>query len=214
MGILTAIGIILFLYLNWRNLRDNYKQEELVSYSWLALISFFLGGRLFYGLLNWGIWNSEISNWFTFWNNKGFDLIGGYIFLLLISYFVAGYRDWKVWSLGEDSISNFLILVFFILIDRGIGSKFDLRDLLNLAVTGLVFGVSLYLKRKYRSFFWYKSGKKGFAFLSANFLALLLLSFVSILFKDNQIYSYLFLGGSLLSLIGLFILGDVWTIKK
>jgi hypothetical protein len=214
MEIISIVGIILFLYLMWRNLRDDYKAEELISFSWMSVFVFFAGGRLAYGLFNWGIWNNEALSWFTFWSNKGMDIVGGYIFLLIVMYFVAKFNDWKVWSLAEDGIGNFLILVFFLLTNELIFGKFSLRIALNLIILLIAFLLSSWLRKKYRSFVWYKSGKKGFIFCFVNFFVLLLLSLVSIWFKDRAIYSYLYLGGSLLSLVELFILGDIWIIKK
>lgn len=214
MMIFSIIGTILFLYLVWRNLKDDYKSENLISYTWLALLGFFVGGRLIFGLLNWGVWNDSIWNWLNFLKYKGINLIGGYLFLLMITYFVTKFRNWKMWSFAEDNIKFFLVFGFFLLPDELINSKFDLKIILLLVVILIGFISTFWLKGKYRSFVWYKSGKKGFVFFTVNFLVLLLLSLVSVLFKERILFSYLYLGGSLLSLMGLFILGDIWMIKK
>ena len=60
---MVVVGMILFLYLTWRNLREDYKEGVLVSFSWLALLAMVLGGRLLYGLLNWGVWNDNWMDW-------------------------------------------------------------------------------------------------------------------------------------------------------
>lgn len=214
MEIFSIIGTVLFLYLIWRNLKDDYKSEDLISYSWLALLGFFVGGRLIFGLLNWGIWNDSIWNWFSFLKYKGSNLMGGYLFLLITTFLVTKYRGWKMWSFAEDGIKIFLVFGFFLLIDELISSKFSLEIILTLVVLLLGFVLAIWLQGKYRSFVWYKSGKKGFNFFAINFLVLLLLSFISIFFKERTFFSYFYLNGSLLSLVGLFILGDIWMIKK
>lgn len=214
MGIFSIIGIILFLYLVWRNLKEDYKSEYLISYTWLALLGFFVGGRLTFGLINWGVWNESIWNWFNFWQFKGLNLIGGYLFLVLTTFLVSKYRNWKMWSFAEDSVNFFIVFIFFLLTDELISSKFNFKNILFLVILLIGFVLALWLKGKYRSFVWYKSGKKGFVFFAVNFLVFLLLSFVSLLFREQLIFSYLYLGGSLLSLIGLFILGDIWIIKR
>jgi prolipoprotein diacylglyceryltransferase len=60
LGIVRAIAVLLFMYLSWRNLRDNYKEENLITFLWIIVILFLVGGRVGFGFINWGIWNDNI----------------------------------------------------------------------------------------------------------------------------------------------------------
>jgi prolipoprotein diacylglyceryltransferase len=126
-AIIRTLGIIVFLYLLWRNLRENYKEESLISYSWIALLSFFVGGRVFYGLINWGIWNDSWINWFSVWNKSGTSLIGGLLTVFGITYIICKKEGWKLWSFAEDSLNIFLIFLGFLLLDEFVRSGLNIR---------------------------------------------------------------------------------------
>lgn len=198
-GILKIIGIIVFLYLTWRNLRDNYKEGELIVYGWLTILSFFVGGRLVYGLINWGIWNNSWTEWFSFINKPGISYGGGYLAAIISTYFLSKHYGWKLWSLVEDVVPGFIIFSLFLLVPNWLYFGILLISLI----------ISLLLKKKYRSFVWYKSGKKGFVFFLANFVAWFLLGLLSIWFKDGWFHPISYLAISLIFLIGLGILGEV-----
>ncbi|MDP4009443.1 MAG: hypothetical protein Q8P53_00460 [Candidatus Shapirobacteria bacterium] len=210
LGIFRILGIILFLYLTWRNLREDYREEDLISYSWLSMLAFFLGGRLIFGLMNWGIWNENYYDWINFWQKPGISFTGGYVVFLIISYLVANQRGWKLLTLAEDIINSFMVFISLIFLEEVFKSNFDLKSVsLFLA---LIFGwfLTSRVKKKYRSFVWYKSGKKGFAYFFANFIIMFLLGLILFWFKEDMVYPILYLSGSLIFLIGLFILGEVF----
>lgn len=199
MTILQIIGVVLYLYLGWRSLKEDYKNTDIAAYIWLSLFSFLLGGRIVYGFENWGVWNDNWWEWFSFWLKPGFSLSGGYISWFLASYIISNDRGWKLWSVLEDITPSFLILVVFLFMGRWL--------VFGGAVVFLV--LSLVIGRMYRSFFWYKSGKKGFVYFFVNIILFLILSLEALFFKrgvfDVIYYSIL----TLISLGGLVILGDV-----
>ncbi len=209
-GILKAIGVVVFLYLTWRNSKENYGDEKLISYSWLSLLVFLVGGRLTYGLLNFGAWNDSIANWFLVWQKPGMNYIGAYLFWVLASIIYAQKNEWRVWSFLEESIGNFGIFILFIMADeilRGGGESLGLQVLLLLVGTGIL---TVVLGKKYRSFVWYRSGKKGFLFFFSNMIFWFLMVIRAFIFKDGFQPWGLYLTLCLISVAGLFILGEVF----
>jgi hypothetical protein len=210
LGIIRSLGTILFVYLIWRNLRENYKENDLISYSWMALISFLLGGRLLFGLINWGVWNNSWIDWVSLWSKPGMSYLGAYLFVFGATWLIAKSRDWKIWSFMEDSLVIFLIFFEFLMLDEFVRSSFNLIPGIYSLIILITLIISIFIKNKYRSFVWYKSGKKGFTFFFSNFLLCLMLTIMSFWLKFNLIYSFLYLIGSLIYLVGLFILGEVF----
>ncbi len=210
-GILKAIGLLVFLYLTWRNSRDNYGDEKMISYSWLSLGAFLFGGRLIYGLLNWGVWNDSIISWFLFWQKPGLSYTGAYLSWVLVSALFAQKNEWKVWSFMEESIGNFWIFLVFVMLDEIFRSGFNTLVIFVLAVLIIVGILSLIIGKKYRSFVWYKSGKKGFLFFFVNILFWLILGVRALIFKDGVIVGSLYVILSLISLTGLVMLGEVFN---
>ncbi len=214
LGIIRVLGIIFFVYLTWRNLRENYEENKIVIYSWLALLSFFVGGRVIYGLVNFGIWNDNWTSWFSVWNKPGMDYVGGFLVLLIIGAVFSRMNSWKIIPFLEDGLVNNLILMVFLLSDEFIRTRLDLKIGMYLLFIVLMLFLVKLAKNKYRSLTWYKSGKKGFAFLITMFLSFLLLGFLGLYLKVRLIFSILYWVISLLSIIELCILGDIYEGRK
>jgi len=214
LGIFRVLGVIAFLYLLWRNLRENYDDQKIISFSWLALLGFLVFGRLAYGLINWGVWNDDLIDWVLVGTKPGMSYIGGYLGLLLVSWWFIKKEQWKFFNFVEDWIRPFLVMVGIFMVDEVLRSKFSWEPILFLVLIILVFPLFIFVTKRYRSFVWYRSGKKGFALLLLNFLFFLGLIPVLILFKDNLVNIILSVIISLISLIGLFILGEVKYEKK
>ncbi|MDD2483360.1 MAG: hypothetical protein PHE32_01420 [Candidatus Shapirobacteria bacterium] len=211
LGILRIVGIILFVYLTWRNLKNNYEEDKIVNYSWIALLGFFVVGRITYGLVNFGIWNDSWLSWFSVWNKPGMDYIGGFLALILINFIFSKINSWKFIPFCEDGLVNSLFFLVFLIADEFLRSKFDLKTGVYLLFLVLMILLANLAKKKYRSLVWYKSGKKGFAFLITGFFAFLILGFLGLYFKINLPYLILYWLISLISLTGLCILGEVFN---
>ncbi len=211
LGIVRVLGIILFVYLTWRNLKDSYDEDKIVNYSWIALLVFFVAGRVTYGLVNFGVWNDSWMNWFSVWDKPGMNYIGGFLGLMLVNFIFSRVNSWKFIPFCEDGLINTLIFLTFLMIDEFMRATFDLRvGVYSLLLILMLFAAKL-AKKKYRSLVWYKSGKKGFAFLMTSFLVFLALGSLEMVFKNNIIYSITYWILSLISLVGLCILGEVFN---
>jgi len=186
--IIKVIGTAVYMYLVWRKLRQDYKSREVVGYLWLVMIGFFLGGRLVFGVLNWRLWQNW-WDWLLFWKNPGINYLGAYGGWLWVTYWMAKNFDWKIYPLLEDLTKTTLLLFIFYVFGKP-------NFLVMLSGTYLL---TVWLEKKYRSFGWYKSGKKGFAWLAANLFLGVFLAIIT--------GQWLYLIISLLSLVGLVILG-------
>lgn len=211
LGIIRILGIIIFVYLTWRNLKDNYEEDKIVTYSWVALLAFLVIGRVTFGLVNFGVWNDSWLSWFSVWDKPGMDYVGGLFGIMLVNFIFSRINSWKFIPFCEDMLSNVLLFLAFLMGDEFIRSKLDLKVgvyLLFLVLMMLLLG---WAKKKYRSLVWYKSGKKGFAFLITAFISFLILGFLGLYFNISIVYSILYWIISLISLVGLFILGEVFN---
>jgi len=200
-----VVAVWLFLYLNWRNLGDNYEEKKLVTANWVGLLGFMLGARLAYGFANWGVWNNSVFDWWAFFSKPGMIASGGYVGFLLVTGLVSRINGWKYWSFLEDSVTAFLWFLICWKVGEG---GFDLAWLLGEILLLLTLTICWFVAKKYRSFWWYKSGKKGFVFLTANLifgLGLLLMAFVLGHYQSQMVFALMMV---LLSAAGLFILGE------
>jgi hypothetical protein len=210
LAILKVIGIVLFLYFSWRDLRDNYKEDNLISYGWMSILAFLVGSRIGFGLINFGVWNENILDWFSIWTKPGMNFYIGYLFMLFVTWIISKKEGWKYLSFLEDLTKNFLILFFFLMLDEFTRTRFSLMTGLFTLVIAVGWIVANIIKQKYRSFVWYRSGRKGFVFLFINGLVFLMLLLVSWYLKTGLKNYIIFLATSLISLVGLFILGEVF----
>lgn len=209
LAIIRVIGIILFLYLTWRNLRGDYPEEKLISFGWISIIFFLFFGRVGFGLLNWGSWKTW-SDWISVWQKPGMDYLIATMGFMIAAFWISKINQWKFFAFMEDNLKNFLILVLILMIDELIRARFNFEILIYVLVLIVAYLISLWLYKRYRSFVWYKSGKKGFVFLAVTFFVFLLNSGVFFWFKNSLILIVLSIMISLISLIGLFILGEVF----
>ena len=117
-------------------------------------------------------------------------------------------------NFAEDVSRPFLVYTWFLVTDEWLRSKFEWKLLIYLLMLVLVFLTNKWLSNRYRSFTWYKSGRKGFVLLATSFLFFLGLSLVLILFKEKIVNVILASVISLISLLGLYILGNIKYERK
>ena len=190
--ILGIVGFVGYLYLSWRTLRDNYQEEDVVAFSWVALLLFLVGGRVSFGLMNWGIWSGNAGAWLEFWKINEISILGGSILWMTFTLLITKDKGWKIWVFLENSLVSFC----FLLIILGLIIK-------NWPLVTALFGavlLSMLMKKRYRSLLWYKSGKKGFLFFWFYIWFWLIYAVFSKLWWVGLL--------SLLFVVGLFILGD------
>jgi hypothetical protein len=190
--IVGILGSVIYLYLMWRGLRDGYREEDAAAFGWVSLLAYLIGSRLAYGFINWGVWAGNPTGWLEFWKMGESNIIGGYLLWIFIGWLVATDRGWKFFAFAEDNLGFLLWLNGIFL---GVAGKW--WEVLMLLVVALI---TWWFKGRYRSFVWYKSGRKGFLFLAANIMV-----FIGLCLIYRNIY---YLIPALICGVGLGILGS------
>ena len=206
LGILRTIGLVIYMYLLWRDLRGDYGDQKTINYAWIALLGFLVGGRLIYGLVNWGVWNDSWLSWLSVWNKPGTNYLGSYIGLVLVSWLVAMKNQWKFLTLMDDIVKPTLIFSSLLMLDEAIRSRFYIKPVVFFVLLLVDIFLVNWLRKKYRSFIWYKSGKKGFVLLFNNLLFFFAVGIILVLLKDSWFSVILASIISLISGVGLYIL--------
>ncbi len=154
----------------WRKLKEDYKEEEIYGASAFIVLS-----SLFFGWFSaYLIDRSRLSFPFAF--------LGAVAAVVLWSYRFKT-NVWEMFDALALPLFNFLIL-------GGIGqflksgNWWEFQYPLSAIISYMVFS---YSKRRYRSFFWYKSGKIGFLFWQASLAVFFLLSVLAF-FQGNALY--------------------------
>lgn len=197
--IISIVGVVGYLYFNWRILRENYKEEEMVAFGWVSLLLFLVGNRLIYAIFNFSTWpTGEEGRWLEFWKMWQSGIWGGYLLWLLGALIVSQDREWKFLTFAEDNLRPLFWLTSSVLLAS---MNWSLLLASGISMLGYWFFYG-----KYRSFLWYKSGKKGFLFLMVNILFFLTVSVIS--------KNWWFIIVSLICGVGLIMLGNDKLSKK
>lgn len=165
-----VIGLIIYIYLIWRNLKEDYKDDDLVEFGWFSVLLMMIGGRIGYGIINFGVWNENILDWWSFWNNPGFDYYGAFLGFVFAVYIYSKNKEFKLPVFFDDTWIPVVILMISWLIGDLIRSRLNLNYLWQILIWLVSSLIYWWGSKKYRSIGWYKSGKKGFAVLMANFI--------------------------------------------
>jgi len=205
-NLIRIIGILLFLYVFWKNLKDDYPSNDVIWLGWLIVAMFYFGSRLVF----FGNFDKDLI---LFWSKPGLSYLGGYICVLITIALYVKRKSWKLILILEDGVKPFLLFLFFNYLEELIRSKWVGELVAKVLIVLLGYYFAGLLKDKYRSFVWFKSGKKGFVFWSISAIVLGLFMINSLIFGNVLFLTYIYGLSSLISVAGLFILGDVWKKK-
>ncbi|HOZ80711.1 MAG TPA: hypothetical protein PK370_00625 [Candidatus Woesebacteria bacterium] len=206
--IIKLVAVLFYLYYLWKRLRDDYKTDWLISLGWVSLLGMLVGGRIVYGLVNWGIWNENWVNWLMVFSHPGFNFLGGLLGWAIAVYLYNIESGWKNWAFMEDILPSFWIFLMIFLLGELVASKGDIKVVFVFIPILISFILGWLVSKKYRSFWWYKSGKKGFGFFFSMIVYGISRSVVGILIKESWPMMVVYAVISLVSIVGLFILGD------
>jgi hypothetical protein len=173
----STIGIISFLFIFWRKLKEDYLQVQIFSSGLLvvffsttgALISLFLIEPRLPGLLIFtphGLW---------FWTS--------FIAYILSLFYISKKYKMKIIETFNASFVGMLIWLALVYLSQFI-SKGDVKILALFALTLTIILIFKILDSRYRYFSWYKSGKVGFASLAVAGLFFLARAAVAIFFPS------------------------------
>ena len=160
--ILVPFAFILASYLLWHDLREDYSEEEIISLTIYLTLAFLIGARLVHVLSRFSDFQFSLLKWLLIGHYPGFSFIGGLIACLGWLFFWSKKKNWDFWQVIEIIVPAGLTAI--VLVGTGLyltgGETLFLGEAI-LALLLLFF--SRFLRKKYRTFAWYKSGKLGFA---------------------------------------------------
>jgi hypothetical protein len=168
------IGILGFLFLFWRRIKEDYSSNQIFSFSFIVvgfmMIGFFIGFFLKNYIHSNSIFNKE-GIWF--WLTFGFGAIG----------FEIAFIKFKLrfFETLEGVVLGFIFFIFTISLVNSI-NKVDVKLLLYSIILGSLMPIFFFLDRRYRSFTWYKSGKIGFAGLASLGILFLIRSLIALIY--------------------------------
>lgn len=144
MVIANVIGLSLFLFLLWKNLKEDYQYEKIFNLASLTLA----------GLLACVLLNIYLKNDYWFW----VYLIG------LISGFSIGLikLKMKLYESFDGLVVGSLSWLGFVYLTNSI-NKSSLSDFILFWISAVCVFLFFFFKSHYRTFNWYKSGRVGFA---------------------------------------------------
>lgn len=203
--IFLIIAVVVFLYNSWKGLHEDCGSQNVIGFSWLLITVVILTSRIFGG--GWksdGPWWQILAVWRYLKMNYLAGLIGG----VLTTIMVAGQKKWKTWLILEDLTPGFLLFLIIMYLGN-ISDNMGISGLIKLGIVFLAYFWQRWLTKKYRSFVWYKSGKKGFVFFAVSAVVLLLMAVNAFFLQNGGYQAFLYLGVGLLSVMGLYILGKV-----
>jgi prolipoprotein diacylglyceryltransferase len=209
--IINIFVILVYLYLIWRNLRDNYGEDKLIAFGWWSILLFILGSRITYGLVNWGTFDTAVQ-WWQIEKIPGLIYGGGIATVVGFSWWFSNKNGWKIWSFAEDILPFAYLILFVVELSQWWNSK-DIKTLLFSLTMLFGYTLTLMFNGRYRSFSWYRSGKKGFDVGATGVIIFLVLIIEVVVFKESWMLLVLYSILSLLSLVQLVILGDIWHKK-
>jgi len=208
--LLRFLAIVVFLYLAWREMKGDFG-NDINSFLWSVVGAFLIGGRLIWSIFNLVSWDTTIWDWFFFWNKPGFSLVAGVVSILVFVFIYCLFDRYVYYEVGEDLIIPLIFGGLIFMFSRGWSWLMT-----NFWWPGglVVVYLSMFWAKRYRSIYWYKSGKKGFLFFWSGALFSFYVFMVSFWNGAGlgQKLTGLFLG--LLFLTGLVILGKLFELTR
>jgi hypothetical protein len=156
----SLVGVVIFLFMFWRRLKDDYSSEIIFSSAEYILLGIALG---------WLAAFKFIPNWF-FWTT----ILGGMIGLTVA---VFRFRV-RFYEFLEAFTISLLPWIGFIFLEDSVTNS-SLSSFLAFVAILIIIFISYWLNVNYRSFIWYKSGRIGFTGLATAGILFVLRSVVA-----------------------------------
>jgi len=163
--LVNAFAVLVFLFLFWKRLKEDYASQVIFTSAFYILIGLFAGI---------GLSKQFFPAWY-FWGS----LLGA-AFGLGLS--VARYKV-RAYEVAEAGIFSLLPMLLLFFLNDSVKNS-SLVSFIAFLVVLLVIFIFTFLDSRYREFTWYKSGKIGFSGLAALGILFLVRSGVAIFFTD------------------------------
>jgi hypothetical protein len=145
--LVSTLGILVFLFLFWKRLKEDYVEEIVFQTSFYILLGIGIG---------WMVSLKFLPNWF-FW----FGFTGG-VSGLAVSFFRFRVKFYETLEAFIISCLPWLALIFL----KNSVETSSFSSFLGFAAILLLTLVSYYFDTHYKKFTWYKSGRIGFTGLA------------------------------------------------
>lgn len=192
--LLVPLAFIFASYLLWRDLREDYPEEEIISLTIYLALAFLAGARLIHVLSRFSDFQFSLLKWLLIGHYPGFSFIGGFLACLGLVFFWSKRKNWDFWQIGEIVVpAGFLVTI---IVGAGLYlTKGEIIFLEEAVLALLLLIFSRFLRRKYRTFVWYKSGKLGFVSCFSLSLFMLGKLLLEIFYRGSLYWDGLFLLG-------------------
>lgn len=174
------VGILGFLFLFWRRLKEDYSSNQIFSFGFLLIFSIIFG--FFLGL---GLYNIEVNKYF---NSEGLWFWGAFLFGILGFCFANIQFKLRFFETLESCALGFIFWFFTICLISSV-EKVNLKLLLISLIFGSLIPFFFFINSRYKSFTWYKSGKIGFTGLLVLGIFFLMRSIIAII--DSHMLSFI-----------------------
>lgn len=163
-GFFIALSFIIGAYLLWRGLREDYIEEDILSFTvFLSALSFF-GSRIFYYLSHLYLAGPNVFKVLDLRGFPGYSFLGAVIGAIGVIIYYSKKKEWDLWVVLDEIIKAFFVVIIFSAVGYYISNP-SLYGLLFIVIS-LGFGLlRFFLTKYYRRLIWYKSGKPGFVCL-------------------------------------------------
>lgn len=183
-GFFAAVIFFAASFILWRSLKEDYQEEEILTFTLYLFIGAILGARIVYILSNFSAFGFSVSSWLLWTRYPGFSLLGAILGGGVLLYYWSKRKQWDLWLVGDKLIFVFLSAQILGSLG-GYLSTASFFYLVMLILSTFILGVCWLMNQHYRKFLWYKSGKVGFVACVGFFFFFLGLSLLEILTKSG-----------------------------
>jgi hypothetical protein len=200
--LLVPLAFILASYTLWRYLKEDYPEEEIISLTIYLTLVFLVGARLIQILFHFEEFKFSLLRWLLINHYPGFSFIGGFLACIVLLIVWSKKKNWDFWQLVEIIIPAWFLVAGLV----GMGLFLTSGEIIFLGEAFLAIALlpfSNFLRSKYRTFIWYKSGKLGFVSCLSTSLFMIGKLFLEIIYRGRLYWESLFYVGMVLACLTL-----------
>lgn len=160
-GILTVVAFFFASFIAWRILKEDYNEEDILSFVVWLLVFALIFGRLAYIAGNFLDFHFSLPKWFLWTQYPGISLPGVFIGAIFFSWYWTKKKNWNFWIVVDGLTPAWLIFLFVTSLSSFL-TDLNQLFLVKFALLVTTFFAYFFLFQNFRKIRWYKSGKPGF----------------------------------------------------
>ncbi len=157
-------GVVIWLFTSWKNLRQDYQEDQIVPLTFESMLVFLFVSRFTYIALNINEVGYNIIGWLNVFSFPGFHFWAGFLAFLVFVYIYSKKKELVFLDIIEKLTLPFVKTFIIVTLGYFLFSP-SVYSLVILILPVTLLLLSIYLKN-YRSFLWYPSGRVGFMFFA------------------------------------------------